>query len=113
MPIMFGFISMSFNSGLAIYFVISNIIGIGQGWYIRRSLAEERAQSELRRELSKQKAAELEEDSDSADGVDTTKSSSNGSGKSKSEKAKNNSSAKKNGSGPTPNVRSKRKKRNK
>ncbi len=30
MPIMFGFFSLSFASGLSIYFIVSNIIGIGQ-----------------------------------------------------------------------------------
>jgi len=31
MPIMFGFFSMQFPAGLSIYFVLANIIGIGQG----------------------------------------------------------------------------------
>jgi YidC/Oxa1 family membrane protein insertase len=30
MPLMFGWISLSFPSGLSIYFVISNLIGIAQ-----------------------------------------------------------------------------------
>lgn len=38
MPIMFGFFSLQFQSGLSIYFVLSNIIGIGQGYYMRRSM---------------------------------------------------------------------------
>jgi len=31
MPLMFGFFSLSFASGLSIYFIVSNLIGIGQG----------------------------------------------------------------------------------
>lgn len=42
MPIMFGFFSLSFASGLSIYFVLSNIVGIGQGWYTRRVMAKEK-----------------------------------------------------------------------
>lgn len=38
MPIMFGFFSLSFPSGLSIYFVLSNVIGIGQGYYMRRTM---------------------------------------------------------------------------
>lgn len=36
MPIMFGFFSLQFQAGLSIYFVLSNIIGIGQSYYVRR-----------------------------------------------------------------------------
>lgn len=32
MPIMFGFFALSFSSGLSIYFVISNLIGVLQYW---------------------------------------------------------------------------------
>jgi YidC/Oxa1 family membrane protein insertase len=35
MPLMFGFFSLSFPSGLSIYFVLANIIGIGQGYYTK------------------------------------------------------------------------------
>jgi YidC/Oxa1 family membrane protein insertase len=38
MPIMFGFFSLQFQAGLSIYFVLSNIIGIGQGYYMRQSM---------------------------------------------------------------------------
>lgn len=36
MPVMFGFFTTQFASGLAIYFVISNVIGIGLQWIIER-----------------------------------------------------------------------------
>ena len=42
MPIMFGFFSLQFQAGLSIYFVLSNIIGIGQGWYTKRIMDQER-----------------------------------------------------------------------
>lgn len=38
MPIMFGFISLSFPAGLSIYFVLSNVIGIAQGYYMRYTM---------------------------------------------------------------------------
>jgi len=42
MPLMFGFFSLSFPSGLSIYFVLANIIGIGQGYYTRRITQQEK-----------------------------------------------------------------------
>ena len=42
MPIMFGVFSLQFQAGLSVYFVLSNIIGIGQGWYTRRIMDAER-----------------------------------------------------------------------
>lgn len=41
MPVMFGFFSLQFQAGLSVYFVLSNIIGIGQGLYVRRVMANE------------------------------------------------------------------------
>jgi membrane protein insertase Oxa1/YidC/SpoIIIJ len=38
MPIMFGFFSLQFQAGLSLYFVLSNVIGIGQSYYMRRSM---------------------------------------------------------------------------
>lgn len=37
MPIMFGLFSLQFPAGLSLYFVISNLIGIGQGMLMRRA----------------------------------------------------------------------------
>lgn len=37
MPLMFGFFSLSFPAGLSVYFVLSNLVGVGQGFIIRRS----------------------------------------------------------------------------
>ena len=39
MPLMFGFFALQFPAGLSVYFVISNIIGIAQGYYMRRQRA--------------------------------------------------------------------------
>ena len=49
MPIMFGFFSLSFPAGLSIYFVLSNIIGIGQGYITRANMAKERELAEERK----------------------------------------------------------------
>jgi len=48
MPIMFGFFSLSFPAGLSIYFILSNVIGIGQGYITRANMAKERAERELK-----------------------------------------------------------------
>lgn len=37
MPVMFGFLSLSFASGLSIYFIVSNLIGIVQSYIMQRS----------------------------------------------------------------------------
>ncbi|MFK7804829.1 MAG: YidC/Oxa1 family membrane protein insertase [Anaerolineae bacterium] len=90
MPLMFGFFAMSFGSGLAIYFVISNLIGIGQGFIVRRNLADERALADVKREESKKLASKYDADDDTADSTDKA----NGTGESKksSNKASTNGS---------------------
>ena len=40
MPLMFGFFALSFPAGLSLYFILSNIVGVGQGWLIRRNLPD-------------------------------------------------------------------------
>jgi YidC/Oxa1 family membrane protein insertase len=42
MPLMFGFFSLSFPSGLSIYFILSNVIGIAQGYYMRLATNKEK-----------------------------------------------------------------------
>jgi membrane protein insertase Oxa1/YidC/SpoIIIJ len=37
MPLMFGFFAMQFPAGLAIYFVVSNIVGTVIQWLVERS----------------------------------------------------------------------------
>jgi YidC/Oxa1 family membrane protein insertase len=41
MPLMFGFISLQYAVGLSIYFIISNLIGIAQYYFIRRGQGDE------------------------------------------------------------------------
>lgn len=41
MPVMFGFFALQFPAGLSLYFVLSNLVGVGQGWLIRRNMEEE------------------------------------------------------------------------
>ncbi len=41
MPLMFGFISLQFAIGLSIYFIISNLFGIAQFYFIRKDGEEE------------------------------------------------------------------------
>jgi YidC/Oxa1 family membrane protein insertase len=48
MPLMFGFFSLSFPSGLSIYFILSNLIGIGQGYITRANMAKEEAQAAVK-----------------------------------------------------------------
>ncbi|MEM9773844.1 MAG: YidC/Oxa1 family membrane protein insertase [Chloroflexota bacterium] len=92
MPLMFGFFAMSFGSGLAIYFVVSNVIGIAQGYIVRRNLAEERAIADQKREESKKLAKQYESGDDepksSQNGSSAPKASSNGSQSNKSKKKK-------------------------
>jgi YidC/Oxa1 family membrane protein insertase len=38
MPLMFGVMSLQFPAGLSIYFVLSNVIGVGQSMLLRRSM---------------------------------------------------------------------------
>jgi YidC/Oxa1 family membrane protein insertase len=40
MPLMFGFFSLQFPAGLSLYFVLSNLIGMGQGLLIRRNMPD-------------------------------------------------------------------------
>lgn len=58
MPLMFGFFALQFPAGLSLYFILSNIIGVGQGLLIRNSAEEEKTKSEQR---ANSKAAAPEE----------------------------------------------------
>lgn len=102
MPLMFGFFAMNFGSGLAIYFIISNIIGIGQGYIVRRNLAEERALADVKREESKRLASKYENgdeagDADAKSDVKALKASENGSNNSQKNSSKSKKKKKKKG----------------
>lgn len=53
MPLMFGFFSLSFPSGLSIYFILSNLIGIGQGYITRANMAKEEAAAKGNSDIGK------------------------------------------------------------
>lgn len=88
MPLMFGFFALNFPAGLSIYFVISNLIGIIQGLYLKRT-KEADAQ---KRTVAKPKPERIVEEPDlfqkSIKGGDTPKASANGSSKKKSKRKK-------------------------
>jgi YidC/Oxa1 family membrane protein insertase len=52
MPLMFGFFSLQFPSGLSIYFILANIIGIAQGLYMKRITDREKAERAARGEVT-------------------------------------------------------------
>jgi YidC/Oxa1 family membrane protein insertase len=56
MPLMFGFFSLSFPSGLSIYFVLSNLIGIAQGYYMRYITAKEKEEAAVTKKNRKGKS---------------------------------------------------------
>jgi len=45
MPLMFGFFALQFQAGLSVYFVLSNIIGIAQGVYVKKVMAVHKAEA--------------------------------------------------------------------
>jgi len=45
MPLMFGFFSLQFPAGLSLYFILSNLIGVGQGLLLQRSMSESAQQA--------------------------------------------------------------------
>jgi len=51
MPIMFGFFSLSFPSGLSLYWILTNIIGIGQGYITRSRMAREKEDEETKERI--------------------------------------------------------------
>lgn len=57
MPLMFGFFSLSFQAGLSIYFVLSNLIGIGQGYYTRKIMEREKHERNNQKNGNKTNAA--------------------------------------------------------
>lgn len=61
MPLMFGFFALQFPAGLSIYFVISNIIGIGQGFIIRRQREAQAAAAPTRKPKVIDSTAEIVE----------------------------------------------------
>lgn len=84
MPLMFGFFSLQFPSGLSIYFILANIIGIAQGLYMRRIMDREKAERAAKGPTTPY-VIEGEAEKSSKSVVSKSKQSSNGTGgKSKS-----------------------------
>ncbi|MGW8319012.1 MAG: YidC/Oxa1 family membrane protein insertase [Candidatus Promineifilaceae bacterium] len=81
MPLMFGFFSLSFPAGLSIYFILSSLIGIGQGYITQRSMAKEREEGD-------QKRAQTSPALTASDSQANAPSGSNGQPSKKSSKAK-------------------------
>lgn len=69
MPLMFGFFALQFPAGLSLYFILSNLIGVGQGWLIRRGMPDS---------TEERLAAEAEEESAVEEGAGEVVASGNG-----------------------------------
>ena len=41
MPLMFGFFAMQMPAGLSIYFIVSNLVGMGIQWFTNRLLKDD------------------------------------------------------------------------
>lgn len=82
LPLMFGFFSLQFPSGLSIYFILANVIGIAQGLYVRQVMAKENE-----KEAAKPATSPTVIEGSATNGTVATSavstSSSNGSGQSK------------------------------
>ncbi len=94
MPLMFGFFSLQFPSGLSIYFILANVIGIAQGWYTRRIMAKEKAELAAATPVITATANGTTGSSKSTKTTSTAKQSSNGSSNSQTASKKKRRSAK-------------------
>jgi YidC/Oxa1 family membrane protein insertase len=94
MPLMFGFISLSFPSGLSIYFILSNIIGIGQGYLTRRDMAREKAARAAKGDMPKTTGIPAEASSGAGNPGSQSGKSSGGSTRKKSSSKRKRRSAK-------------------
>jgi len=63
MPLMFGFFALQFPAGLSLYFILSNVIGMGQGLFIRRSSEDDKNVSEKTARTAKAEIPETTETS--------------------------------------------------
>jgi YidC/Oxa1 family membrane protein insertase len=45
MPLMFGFFAMQMPAGLSIYFIVSNLVGMGIQWFTNRLLKDDEIQT--------------------------------------------------------------------
>lgn len=87
MPLMFGFFSLQFPAGLSIYFVVTNLIGIAQGYVMQHMRRGMEAEQQARRK-AKQSTSEAADDggkaaADAKSGEDGPPARSKSKGKSK------------------------------
>ncbi|HXE75651.1 MAG TPA: membrane protein insertase YidC [Candidatus Xenobia bacterium] len=62
MPLIFGFMFLWFSSGLVLYWMVSNVVGIGQQWFInKRQREREAAEKAARKQKKKKRPEETEE----------------------------------------------------
>jgi YidC/Oxa1 family membrane protein insertase len=94
MPLMFGFFSLQFPAGLSIYFILANIIGIFQGFYMRRVMDKEKAARKASGAAAPAYVIEGEESAPAKVSSSKSKQSVNGSGASKSKSTGSQSAAK-------------------
>lgn len=92
MPLMFGFFALNFPAGLSIYFVISNLIGMAQGLFLKRTReADAKKRGTTVNKPTPAQPAQREEPDlfqKSIKSSSTSKASKNGSAKKKSRKKK-------------------------
>ena len=53
MPLVFGFMSFQFPSGILVYWVTSNVWSIGQQWVVNKIVSKQRVKEELEQEKEK------------------------------------------------------------
>ncbi len=92
MPLMFGLFSLQFPSGLSIYFLLANLIGIVQGLYMRR--VTERDKAERAANGKPAYVIDAEEEKPVKAVPAKSKQSANGSGATKSKSTSSQSAAK-------------------
>ncbi len=88
MPLMFGFFALNFPAGLSIYFVISNLIGIAQGLFLKRTKEADAKKNGSARKPKPVRTEEPDLFQKSITSDNTATASENGSAKKKSKKKK-------------------------
>jgi YidC/Oxa1 family membrane protein insertase len=53
MPLVFGFISWQFPSGILVYWVTTNIWSIGQQWIVNKIISKQKVKEELKQKKEK------------------------------------------------------------
>ncbi|WP_374685637.1 YidC/Oxa1 family membrane protein insertase [Promineifilum sp.] len=93
MPLMFGFFSLQFPAGLSVYFILANLIGIVQGYYMKRITDREKAERAARGVTSAPVVIDADEDG-AAKASPKARQSANGAGYSKTKSTSSQTAAK-------------------